>query len=103
MGRWGQSVAAATGRTVRPKVLGHEPERPFTRIGRVTAKGALHAFESRSVKAGFLRDRLCEEASQMHADAVIDVSVRVEGLLWRRRMAVRGVAIRYTEGPEVDR
>lgn len=76
-----------------------EPSRPFERIGRVVAKGALHAFESRTSKAMFLQERLREEAAGMNADAVINVSVGTEGMIGRRRIVVRGVAIRYTNGP----
>ena len=78
-----------------------EPSRPFERLGRVAAKGALHAFESRTTKARFLQERLREEAEQMHADAVINVTVATQGVIGRRRIVVRGVAIRYTNGPEV--
>ena len=103
MGPWDQSVAPRPRWGLRPEVLGQPPERTFERMDRVTAKGALHAFESRSVKAGFLRDRLCEEAALLHADAIVDVTVGVEGLLWRRRLAVRGVAIRYLDVQDSER
>ncbi len=96
-------MAYRPGWKVTPEVLGGSPDRPFERIGRVTAKGALHAFESRPVKAGFLRDRLRDEAARLQADAIIELSVGVEGVLWRRRLAVRGVAIRYLDGPETGR